>query len=114
MRVILKLFWASVLCALIGCDQVEYGLRNAQEESSLAPVFDAGCTYIHGTHDLDLGRLDCVFDAHGNGEIIRDLIANYEANGWQLITCEGNRLVVSRDSTRVEVGVDDMVRICVR
>ena len=110
----LKLFCASVLLVLIGCDQVKYDLRNAKEESSLTPIFDSGCTYMHGTHNLDLACLDCVFDARGNSEIIRDLIANYESNGWQLITCGGNRLVVSRDSTRVEVGVDGMVRVTVR
>ena len=114
MRDMLKLFCASVLLVLIGCDQVKYDLKNAKEESSLTPIFDSGCTYMHGTHNLDLACLDCVFDARGNSEIIRDLIANYESNGWQLITCGGNRLVVSRDSTRVEVGVDGMVRVTVR
>ena len=114
MRDMLKLFCASVLLVLIGCDQVKYDLRNAKEESSLTPIFDSGCAFMHGTHNLDLACLDCVFDARGNSEIIRDLIANYESNGWQLITCGGNRLVVSRDSTRVEVGVDGMVRVTVR
>lgn len=80
----------------------------------MAPIFSAGCKYRHGEHDLDLGRVDCVFDTQNDArQTLDDLIANYKKDGWRLIQGAGNRLVFRKGSKCVEVEFNEAVHVIV-
>ena len=90
--------WAAV--ALCGCDVVPYGRDRAETEPVFGPLFRLGLAYERGTHDLDLGKVECVFE--GAAET-RDMARAYETNGWKVLCLTPDRLVVAQGESVVEV-----------
>lgn len=99
--------------ALVGCNEtIEYGIDHAKMERSLVPIFNTSCRYRCGKHDLDLGRVDCIFDVQCDRvQIVHDLVDKYEKDGWRLIQKQDNRLTFGHDTSRVEVEVKDALYV---
>ena len=89
-----------IAVALCGCDVVPYGRDRAETEPEFGPLFRLGLAYERGTHDLDLGEVECVFE--GSAET-RDMARGYETNGWKVLCLTPNRLVVAQGENVVEV-----------
>ena len=93
-----------ILCctvaSLCGCDVVPYGRDHAETEPVLRPLFRLGLDYERGTHDLDLGKVECVFEG---AEETRDMARAYETNGWKVLCLTPDRLVVAQGESVVEV-----------
>lgn len=115
MRKIQNILFAIIVFALTGCNEtVSYEFEHASKEDSLAPIFSTSCKYRCGTHDVDLGRLDCVFDLQSDSsEIMSELVAKYGEAGWRLVRRERGHLGFRLGSKCVEIEVKEAVYVIV-